>query len=222
LALRQPTPIPPPTPTATVLPPSPTATTAPPTPVALPNGNFEQGRTIWQEFSTHGWPLIVHEGPNPATDLPIPAHSGIWAAWLGGDDDEVAYIQQAVTVPAAAPYLHFWGWIDSGDVCGYDFASVRVNNIAVEIYDLCWATDIDAWGEGVVDLRTYAGQTVVLQVRVQTDSSLVSSLFVDDFLFSASAALQAVALPHASHADGRAKGQVPADALTPQTPWRRQ
>ena len=135
LTLRQPTLIPPPTPTATVLPPSPTATTAPPTPVALPNGNFEQGRTIWQEFSTHGWPLIVHEGPN-STDLPIPAHSGVWAAWLGGDDDEVAYIQQAVTVPAAAPYLHFWGWIDSGDVCGYDFASVRVNNIAVETYDL--------------------------------------------------------------------------------------
>ena len=219
LVLRQPTPIPSPTPTATVLPPSPTATIARPTQVALPNGNFEQGRTIWQGFSTHGWPLIVHEGPNP-TDLPIPAHSGVWAAWLGGDDDEVSYIQQTVTVPTTAPYLHLWGWIGSDDYCGYDFAFIRVNNITVKTYDLCWATTMDAWGEDMVDLRMYAGQIVALRVRVQTDSSLVSSLFVDDFLFSASADLQAVALPHASLVDGRAKGQVPADALTPPTPWR--
>lgn len=179
LVLRQPTPIP-----------SPTATTAPPTQVALPNGNFEQGRTIWQEFSTHGWPIIVHEGPNP-TDLPVPAHSGVWAAWLGGGDNETSFLQQVVTVPTMAPYLHLWGWIDSGDYCGYDFAFIRINNITVKTYDLCWATDMSGWGEDAIDLRSYAGQTVTLQVRVETDSSLVSSLLVDDFFFSSSAALQA-------------------------------
>lgn len=192
LALRQPTPIPPPTPTATI---------APPTQVALPNGNFEQGRTIWQEFSTHGWPLIVHQGPNP-TDLPVPAHSGVWAAWLGGGDNETSYLQQTVTVPATAPYLRFWGWIDSGDVCGYDFAFIRINNITVKTYDLCWATDMSGWGEDAIDLRSYAGQAVTLQVRVETDSSLASSLLVDDFLFSSSAALQA-AMPIGSATDAR-------------------
>ncbi|MGQ9502365.1 MAG: hypothetical protein ACUVSF_04160 [Anaerolineae bacterium] len=29
--------------------------------------------------------------------LTVPPHNGNWAAWLGGDDDEVAYIQQEMT-----------------------------------------------------------------------------------------------------------------------------
>ncbi len=158
----------------------------------LPNGNFEQGSVIWQEYSSHGWPLIVHEGSGP-TDLPVPAHSGVWAAWLGGGDNETSSLQQVVTVPTTAPYLHLWGWIDSGDSCGYDLAFIRVNGAAVKTYDLCWATAMDTWGEDAIDLRSYAGQTVTLQARVQTDSSLVSSLLVDDFFFSSSAALQTVA-----------------------------
>lgn len=56
------------------------------------NGDFEAGPTDWLEYSTHGWPLIVDS-------LPVTPHSGSWAVWLGGDYDDISYIQQQVTVP---------------------------------------------------------------------------------------------------------------------------
>lgn len=118
-----------------------------------------------------------------ADDLPISPHSGSWAAWLGGDYDEVAYLQQSVFVPADRPYLGYWHWIDSADVCGYDFAYVRINGSTVHQYDLCSSNNTGGWVPLVVDLSGYAGQTVQLQVRVETDSSGNSNLFLDDFAF---------------------------------------
>jgi hypothetical protein len=41
----------------------------------------------------------------------------------------------------------------------------------------------------VVDLGAFAGQSVALQLRVETDVWFASSLFVDDVSLSASAAL---------------------------------
>ncbi|HSJ52360.1 MAG TPA: hypothetical protein VLC52_01325, partial [Anaerolineae bacterium] len=70
------------------------------------NGDFEQGAVAWQQSSTNGWPLIVH-----AADPGLPAHSGIWLAWLGGDDLERSVLQQQVTVPGGTPSLVYWDWI---------------------------------------------------------------------------------------------------------------
>jgi len=99
----------------------------------LVNGNFEAGHTGWTEHSLQGWDLIVN------TDEPnmIPPHSGVWAAWLGGDDDETATLEQAVYVPASAPYLGYWYVIGSEEVCSYDIAWVKVNATPLKTYDLC-------------------------------------------------------------------------------------
>jgi serine protease len=149
----------------------------PPPPPANPfvNPTFELGPVGWTQYSTHGWQLITTSFPSG-----LVPHSGVWAVWLGGDYNETSYIQQTVTIPAAAPYLAYWHWIASQDVCGYDFGGVLVNGAVVHVYNLCTSTNTNGWVKKVVNLGAYAGQTVAVQIRAETDGSLNSNLFVDD------------------------------------------
>lgn len=156
----------------------------PPSP--LVNAGFESGPTGWTEFSGQGWDLILSSSNFPPGVAP---HGGSWAAWLGGSDDEISFVQQAVTIPTATPYLAYWHWIASEDVCGYDFGMVVVNGIqVVNLYDLCQSANTGGWVKHVVNLNAYKGQTVLVQIRVETDASVNSNLFVDDVFFQASAA----------------------------------
>lgn len=102
--------------------------------------------------------------------------------WLGGDDDETAYISQTLTLPGGATTLRFWHWIESEDLCGYDFAWVRINNISLLTIDLCSDNNTTGWVARTVNISAYAGQTVSLQFRVETDFSLNSNYFVDDVM----------------------------------------
>lgn len=158
----------------------------PPT-LPLLNGDFEAGRVNWREMSTHGWRIILSR--NDVTNLPT--HSGIWSAWLGGEDDEISYIEQEVTVPVGRPFLTYYHGIASEDACGYDFGGVIVNSTVVDQYDLCEDTSAPNWMRHVVNLSAYAGQNVIMQIRVETDGSLNSNLFVDDVTFSSSGAARA-------------------------------
>ncbi len=164
------------------------------------NGDFEGGAVGWTEYSLLGWDLITTGLPGSA-----PPYSGIWATWLGGDDNEIAYIEQRLTVPASAPYLTYWHWIASEDVCGYDFGSVRVNGAAVEQYDMCSNSNTGGWQKQAINLSAFAGQSVLLQFRIETDISGNSNWLIDDVSFLASALGQAdaVAVPHASPAEPR-------------------
>ncbi|HRQ41279.1 MAG TPA: S8 family serine peptidase [Chloroflexota bacterium] len=155
----------------------------PPPPSPIVNPGFESGPTGWTEYSTHGWDLILNSGFPPG----VTPHNGSWAVWLGGDTNEVAYIQQSVTVPAGTPYLAYWNWIASQDACGYDFGSVQVNGTTVHQYNLCTSTNTGGWVKRVVNLGAYSGQTITLRIRATTDSSLNSNLFIDDVAFQASA-----------------------------------
>lgn len=149
----------------------------------LLNGNFESGPANWTEVSSHGWPIIVSNGD--VDDLPT--HSGSWAAWLGGDDDEIAYVEQTVTVPANRPFLTYYHGIASQDSCGHDFGGVVLNDaVVVDQYDLCRDANTPNWVLHAVNLSAYAGQDVTLQIRVETNGSLNSNLFVDDVDFSTS------------------------------------
>jgi hypothetical protein len=148
----------------------------------LVNGDFEDGPTGWIEYSSSGWPLIL-----PAANLIVTPRSGNWAVWLGGDYDEISFIQQQVTVPSGSPYLAYWHWIASEDVCGYDFGGVLINSTVVDQYDLCSSANTGGWTKHVVNLSAYTGQSVSLQIRAETDSSYNSNLFVDDVSFQASA-----------------------------------
>ncbi len=152
-------------------------------PDPIVNGNFEAGAAGWYQYSTHGWTLIGTSFPGTVTP-----HSGSWATWLGGDYSDISYISQLVTIPASLPYLTYWHWIASNDVCGYDFGGVVIDSTVVETYDLCTTTSTGGWVPHVVDLSAYAGQSVSMQIRSETDSTVNSNLFIDDVSLQPTAA----------------------------------
>jgi C1A family cysteine protease len=156
------------------------STTAPVSPIV--NGNFESGATGWTQYSTHNWAIIV---TTFATG--VSARSGSYAAWLGGDAEDISFVQQQVSITAGAPYLVYWHWIGSEDACGYDYAGVLVNGTVVDSYTLCSNYNTGGWVKHSVYLGGYAGQSVALQIRAETDSSMNSNLFVDDVSMQASA-----------------------------------
>jgi hypothetical protein len=172
--------------------PAPPPPPPPPPATTIPNGDFESGPVVWTQYSLRNWPLILS-----AADLPqaVSPRSGQWAAWLGGGDNETAYIRQQVTVSGANPYLHYWYWSGSQDVCGYDWAWVRLNNTAVHSHPLCISANTGGWVPQALNLNSYAGQSVMLEFRIETDETFGSSFFLDDIAFSASAATPAVEGP---------------------------
>ncbi len=152
-------------------------------PVSLVNGDFERGPGVgWTEYSAQGWRLILDDlSPTSFT-----AHTGNWATWLGGDDDELAYIEQTVTILASAPYLSYWHIVDSAEtVCGNDVAKIVLGTTEAHVYNLCKSQNTSGWVKYSVDLSAYAGQTVNLRLSVQTNASDGSNLFVDDVAFQA-------------------------------------
>jgi hypothetical protein len=161
--------------------PTPTPTIPAPPPNTIVNPGFEQGRGVgWQEYSKNGWALIGNSG----FPTGVSPHGGQWMAWLGGSYNEISYIRQNVTIAAGAPILSYWAWIASADACGYDFGGVMVNSTVVNQFNLCTSTSTGGWVRRTVNLGAYVGQTVALQLRVETDSSLNSNLFIDDVSFT--------------------------------------
>ena len=174
-------------------------TTALPPGEGIVNGNFESGSTGWTQYSTHGWPIIITSAELP---VGISPHSGSRSAWLGGDLNDISYIQQQVTISSSAPYLVYWHWIASADICGNDFGRVLINGSVVDEYNLCSSANTYGWVSHSVNLSAYAGQSVTLQIRGQTNGSNNSNLIVDDVSLQASAA---------------ASGLINNDATNPET-----
>jgi len=72
----------------------------------------------------------------------------------------------------------------SSDYCGYDYAYVYLNNAEVDRIPLCVPYSKNVWVHHVVDLQYFTGRTFSLTLKVVTDSSLSSSFFVDDVVFT--------------------------------------
>jgi hypothetical protein len=151
------------------------------------NGDFESGSGVgWTEYSLLGQPIIVHERAlKGSTD--VTPHGGSWLAWLGGTEgaDELSYIKQQVTIDAGAPVLAYWHWVESIDVCGWDWARVLVNGTEVTKFSLCMNTNTGAWVRRTADLSAYIGQTVWVQFQADTNQWNFSSWFVDDVTLEA-------------------------------------
>ena len=155
---------------------------------AILNSGFESGTANWQQYSAQGWDVII-DITNP--DLP-PAwspHGGSWAAWEGGGNYDISYVQQ--TVGVSCPYLVYWHWIYSEDSCGNDFGKVVVDGTVVDKYDLCTSSITAGWAKHTVNLGAYVGQTVHLQIRTETNGLNRSDLFLDDISLQPTAAAAA-------------------------------
>lgn len=162
-------------------PPTPTPTLTPtpvPTPLLLPNGDFEQGRTIWHEYSSLGFSIIHYKD-----ELKVPPYDGSWAAWEGGSNNLAESIDQTVLVSADRPFLSFWIWINSTDSCNNDLAKVTVKSTVIEQFWLCTSSNTNKWVQKVYDLHSYVGQNVTIMVSITTNGSLPSSLYLDHFAF---------------------------------------
>jgi M6 family metalloprotease-like protein len=147
------------------------------------NGTFEAGQDgNWTEFSTHGWDLLSTSFPGTVTP-----HGGTWAVWMGGDYDDTSQLTQTGISLTGVRYLHFWYWIGSGDVCGYDYARVKVNSTPIKTYDLCTTTNTGGWVQEILDLNSYVGTSITLQFEVIADSSNKSNFFLDDVSITSSA-----------------------------------
>ncbi|MBP6785999.1 MAG: trypsin-like serine protease [Candidatus Promineofilum sp.] len=151
----------------------------------LLNGNFEQGPAVgWSENSSNEVPLVVDD----FLENTLSAHSGAWAAWLGGLDDEVSTLGQEVTVQPGQTVLSYYYWIGSADDCGYDFADIYVDGDPVAGYDLCQTTNTGMWLRGTADLSAYLGRKVLLEFEVTTDGGDNSNFFLDDVALGSSLA----------------------------------
>jgi hypothetical protein len=171
--------VPTPTPIATpYLPPPPTPSSAPIT-GNMQNANFDTGPHVgWTEYSSQGYPVVM---PGPKG---FNARSGQYLAWLGGAHNDISTISQALTVPVSHPYLSLYLMASSQeDLCHYDRAAIYVNEYHVASIGLCKSQNFHSWLKNQIDLTDFAGQTITLKIKVETDDSLLSSLFVDDLSF---------------------------------------
>ncbi|MGC9347230.1 MAG: S8 family serine peptidase [Anaerolineae bacterium] len=165
----------------------------PPLPSHIENGDFEAGSQGWTEYSRFGFDLIVDNTALAADN--VTAHSGSWATWLGGANNEVSSIEQAVTVGAAETHLAYWRWIHSNETdCLSDGAEILINNVVVDSYALCASNNTAGWTLTSVDLGAYEEMTVTLTFKTTLDGAVNSNLFIDDVSFETSAVSQTVRL----------------------------
>ncbi len=145
---------------------------------SIVNGNFEQGQYVgWGEYSTHGWDLVLPNGY-----MPVSPHTGSWATWLGGEDNDTSYIYQnnINLSTSASATLQLWYWIASQDVCGRDYGYIQINTTTVYTWNLCSSKNTGRWVKLKLNLNAYVGQTVNLTIKAVTDMYLNSNLFIDD------------------------------------------
>jgi hypothetical protein len=118
------------TPTRTATPTN-TATSTPsqtptntPVPVQLlPNGDFEQGKTVWTP-QENADAIIIQSPPSP-----VVPRSGSWLAeTITFSSGAMPFDSPDVVVPVDKPYLSYWVWIRSTEpICGRDIGGVSIH-----------------------------------------------------------------------------------------------
>lgn len=179
-----PTPVPP-TATRTNTPVPPTATNTPTGGCAnvIVNGGFESGSASWTESSSGGYELIDTTRP----------HTGAYSAYLGGYNNGTDSVYQTVSIPAGATSanLSYWSYMTSSEGTGtpYDYLYVEVRSTSGALLGTLKTQNNTgtrgAWLQTTnLSLLPWKGQTVRVQFRATTDSSLVTSFFVDDVVLN--------------------------------------
>ena len=170
-----------------VVPPPPTVS-VPATTGTMGNANFDAGRNgAWTEFSSRGFAVIM-QGPDG-----YKPRSGQYLAWLGGANNDVSKLAQTFTVPASHPFLSLYLMTYSDEVkCFYDRATFLIDDQTVAYANLCREYNFYPWVRGYVNLDGFAGKQITFSVRVETDGTLPSSLFLDDLTFESGVVQSAV------------------------------
>jgi hypothetical protein len=145
------------------------------------NGSFETGDlSSWQKV---GYPF-AWQNPDYAPD-------GSWYAWLGTHDDAHEEIFQAVTIPAGAVHANlFYSWaIPTQETCDpqgppkerFTVSLRDPNGQTLQVLDtLSECNTTYYWELSSFDARGYAGQTVQVHFRADTNEELWTNFLIDD------------------------------------------
>jgi Subtilase family len=147
-------------------------------PSLIRNGGFEAGADAWAVSSARGSLVIMNDAYMPPDVL---AYAGNYAAWLGGVNDEVNAITQTISIPATGATLKFRWRLQSAETdCHNDVLTISINGTVVDSMGLCRSRGTSDWPEYTRSLNGFAGQNAGVQLKVKTNGSLSSNLFVDD------------------------------------------
>ncbi len=168
----------------------------------LVGGDFETNRTRWDGYYVVNDDLEVF---SKATNDSIPAHSGVWYAWLGGVSSDTAVLDSpAFVIPPGTQWVGFTGQrffaFDSPTLTG-DFTLIGLYEPgaadATELFDLWdnFAFDTDDWepmSYPDIPAAHLVGNTYVITAFGVTDDQFdngdeqeASNFFYDDFSFKA-------------------------------------
>jgi hypothetical protein len=145
-------------------------------PAGLQNGGFESGAANWSQSATDGVAIVTTTRPR----------TGTYSAFLGGANSATDNLYQAVTIPANGTLRYYWYMQtqESGSTV-YDRLYVRLYNTSGGLVATLrtWSNasaSKNVWSQDTLSLANYAGQTLRIQFVSTTDSSLITSFFVDD------------------------------------------
>ncbi len=167
----------------------------------LQNGNFEVGRTGWDESSTQGRALIRQGGDVPHTS----PRSGSWAAVLGQIDDETSELSQQVTLPTGGDLrLHYYSYLHSTETnCTVEITEVWIGQTKIGEHPFCQSQNSSGWTHHTLDLNAYRGQEVNLRFKLRNDAiSDPSTFLLDDVSLELAVATPTVTSNFADGAPG--------------------
>ena len=139
------------------------------------NGGFESGATGWQ-IKTNGSVALI------GSTLP---HAGLLGAILGARNDAQDELEQEINLPAGqSVMLRFWWHMLTAETTHpRDTLDVLVKPSGGQEVGILQITDQDtsgAWQQAMLDLSSYAGQSLRIKFRAITDANRPTDFYVDD------------------------------------------
>lgn len=146
------------------------------------NPGFENGDSPWVETSSGGFELITTDDP----------HTGSFSAFLCGYNNCNDTIRQSITLPSSFTTATFSYWLaistseTTTTTCFDNFHAVLRTSSGTTIATVQTQCNLNAHGfmqftfNVSSALSTHKGQTIQIFFQGTTDSSLITSFFVDD------------------------------------------
>ncbi len=143
----------------------------------LVNGDFEAGPAGWTQGSAGGYDLINRFNPR----------SGQWGAYLAGANDADDRLNQPLALPSDAISITlglWWSMVSEEPSAPADTLSATLLRPDGTLLAELWRVDNTApqglWDETVIDLSSYAGQSVILRFQALSNSFDLTDFYLDD------------------------------------------
>lgn len=149
------------------------------------NGGFEAGHAVWVEQGVQ----VIASTSEP--NLPVTPYGGNWLAWLAGRNSASDILYQNFFVPGGATggRLRYALWVASNEPGGRsDVLTIQLRTDGggliqeLDVIDNTFSPK-NQWvirEINLIDLSPWQGQAVQLRVSATSDSSYITSFYLDD------------------------------------------